>query len=279
MIKKAKRIIGRIIRILQRKDMLVLPGQLAFFLLLGIVPTVTLTACLSSLFNISMININDIISNLFNEQVASMLTPIITEFKLSFESILILIVALYVSSNSASSIIVTSNELYGIKTTSFLHRKTKAIVMIILLLLVVVFGMLVPVFSNKLIDLVNLIRFNSVLDRIVDVIVTILKLSRGPISWIIMYFIIKLTYTMAPDGKVSSKSITKGSLFTTFGLIISTYIYSLFINHQASVNVVYGGLANFVVLMVWLYIISYIIIIGIAINAEDAQKELKNNKD
>jgi len=51
--KKAKNIISRLWGILARPEMLVLPGQLAFFLLLAIVPMVTLIVYGVSLFNVS----------------------------------------------------------------------------------------------------------------------------------------------------------------------------------------------------------------------------------
>ena len=57
--KKVKDFNKRIIHILSRSDMLILPGQLAFFLLLAIVPTITIIAYAASLFNVSI----DFISN------------------------------------------------------------------------------------------------------------------------------------------------------------------------------------------------------------------------
>lgn len=46
---------------------------------------------------------------------------------------------------------------------------------------------------------------------------------------------------------------------------------------MAHYDVLYGGLSHFVVLMIWFYIISYILTIGIAINGDDV-KIWKNNK-
>jgi len=51
--------IKRLWKILIRPEMLVLPGQLAFFLLLAIVPTITLIVYGVSLFNVSV----DFLSN------------------------------------------------------------------------------------------------------------------------------------------------------------------------------------------------------------------------
>ena len=77
---------------------------------------------------------------------------------------------------------------------------------------------------------------------------------------------------MAPDDNVPSKCTTRGSLFTTLGLVLSTAIYSLYVNNVAHYDVLYGGLSHFVVLMIWFYIIAYIITIGIALNTEDVDR-------
>ena len=76
---------------------------------------------------------------------------------------------------------------------------------------------------------------------------------------------------MAPDDLIPSNCTTKGSIFTTLGLVISTSIYSSYVNNMAHYDVLYGGLSHFVVLMIWFYIISYIITIGIAINHDDVK--------
>ena len=49
-------------------------------------------------------------------------------------------------------------------------------------------------------------------------------------------------------------------------------IYSFYISHFAHYANLYGGLAQFVILMVWLYLLAYIFVIGIAINSEKLEK-------
>ena len=110
---------------------------------------------------------------------------------------------------------------------------------------------------------------------VTNTIVFIINLSKGPVSWLVIFFLIKIIYTIAPDRRLPSSYTTKGSLFTTFGFVIVTYIYSFYVNKVAHYDLVYGGLAHFVVLMIWFYLIAYIVTIGIAINAEDLESRKK----
>ena len=80
---------------------------------------------------------------------------------------------------------------------------------------------------------------------------------------------------MAPDEHIPSSWTTKGSLFTTIGILIVTYLYSLYVTYVAHYDVLYGGLAHFVILMIWLYLLSYIVVIGIAFNVEEYENRKK----
>ena len=271
-LKKVKRGIKRIFDILKRPDMLILPGQLAFFLLLAMVPTITLITYGASLFNVSMDFISNFILKAFGENVSELIMPILTDIKFTPSFLIPLLIAFYTASGGASSIIVTSNQLYGFKNTGFVKRKIKGLIMIFILVSLVVFLLLIPGFGDKFIELVRYVNMN---EKVTDSIVFFINLSKGPISWLLIFLLIKIIYTLAPDGAISSNYTTKGSLFTTFGVTVVTACYSFYVNYFSHYDILYGGLAHFVILMIWLYLISYTVIIGIAINSEEYQKRKK----
>ena len=82
----------------------------------------------------------------------------------------------------------------------------------------------------------------------------------------VYFFFIKLLYTMAPDRKLPSRFVNYGAVFTSVFWILATYLYSYYINHFANYSVFYGGLANIVILMLWVYLLAYIYVIGLALN-------------
>ena len=71
---------------------------------------------------------------------------------------------------------------------------------------------------------------------------------------------------MAPDQKIQSNEVNKGAIFTTVGFVLITYLYSLYTTHFANYDVFYGNLASIIVLIIWLYLLSYIFTIGLALN-------------
>ena len=89
---------------------------------------------------------------------------------------------------------------------------------------------------------------------------------KWPIAMLIIYIIIKIIYILAPDDKIYSKTTTKGAFFTTVGWTIATAIFSFYVSNFAHYVIYYGSISSIIVLMIWVYILSYILMIGIAIN-------------
>jgi len=73
---------------------------------------------------------------------------------------------------------------------------------------------------------------------------------------------------MALDRNISSKYMNKGAIFSTTACLLVTAIYSYYVSNFANYSKFYGNLANIIILMIWLYIIAYIFVIGIAINSD-----------
>ena len=77
-----------------------------------------------------------------------------------------------------------------------------------------------------------------------------------------------------------SKYTTRGALFATISIMIITFIYSHFLLQFNNYNIFYGSLSNIAIMMMWVYFVSYVIVIGIAINVNDYNnKELSNNEN
>ena len=259
-------------KVLFKPEMAILPGQLAYFFVLAIVPTITLISYEAALLNLSTDVIYDFIGSAFSSDIASMLLATTSSNEKGIGFFLVVIVGYFIASNGPASIIITSNTIYGEKQEGFFRRRLKALIMTFVLVLLFIFMLIVPVFGTKIIELFKFVDLNSNVTDNVSMIITFLQ---GPITWLIMYFFIKILYTMAPNKKVRSKNVGYGALFTTFSWVIITYIYSYYINNLAHYSTFYGGLANIVILMFWFYLLAYAFTIGMALNYRKEEIELE----
>ena len=226
-----KEFFDNFVKVLKRPDMAILPGQLAFFFVLAIVPTITLISYGATALNLSTDVIFEFLSNAFSQDIAALLLNIPHTDNISgLGFFAVVLMGYFIASNGPASIIVTSNIIYGEEQSGFFKRRLKAIIMTFFLVLLFIFMLVVPVFGDKIVELFQFVNLNR---GVTEKVTTIISILQGPVTWLIMYFFIKILYTIAPNKKVKSKSVGYGAIFTSFAWIIITYIYSYYINNIA----------------------------------------------
>lgn len=260
-------------RVLRRPEMVVLPGNLAFFFVLAIIPSLGLISYAASILNLSTDFLYNFIEKSFNSDLANLVLGLNLTSNAGISLIITLVVGLYIASNGADALIIASNTIYGIKNKNWFKRRIKALFLTFVIVLLLIFMLIIPVFGETIATLVEEVNLNQVVTNDILLIFGFLK---GPVSWLIMFFSIKLLYTLAPDRKVRNRKrvINYGAWFTTFGWIIATKLFSLYVSNYANYSILYGGLATIVVLMLWLYLLSYIFTVGIALNSEKEENNL-----
>lgn len=273
---RIKSFLNNLFLIMSKNEMKILPGNLAFYLTLSIMPLLTLVGIICSEFSLSTNEFTQVLGDLLPEGIISVLQPFfsVTDGDAS-HLIILLVIGFIIASNGADAFILASNQFYKIKDSSYLVRRIKAFFLTIVLMLMFIFMLVVIAFGNIILKFI--LSFD-VFSTVASTIYSIFILLKWPTAFLVTYCLIKILYTMAPDKKVSSKYVTKGTIFATIGLLIGTAIYSLYANNLANYERFYGGLSNIAMLMLWIYLISYIFVLGIAINTSyyelDDEKEV-----
>ncbi len=260
--KRFKRYLKRIMEIIKRPEMRVLPGQIAFFMVLSFVPIITVVGLIASKFSISLTNLINAATTSLPTAVGKIIVSVLSSPGAA--SIYSIILGFYIASNGACSIIIASNMLFKLKDSDFVKRRIKALIMLVILVLLFLFIILVLGYGNTIYNLI-IDHFNIKLPGFTYYIFYILK---WVLATIIIFILVKLLLTFAPDEEIPSKYMNRGTIFITICWAIVTSIYSVYANNFAHYNVFYSSLANVVVLMFWVYILSYLLVLGIAINSE-----------
>ena len=117
---KARTFAKKMIDMIKSPEMRVLPGQLAFFIVMALIPLVAIIRVLTIKLGIPLTEIafgeaipKDVMKLLNNMDGATMNFNIVTFFILGF----------VLASNGAHSMIITSNEIYHIKSYDFIYDK------------------------------------------------------------------------------------------------------------------------------------------------------------
>lgn len=257
-------ILKKLYYIISKPEMLILPANLAFFLVLSVIPIFVLIGLIASTFSLSL----DVVIQFIGENLPNQVTDILETFirgkGIDFNVGFFTITAFILASNGPHSIIVTSNTLYNFKQGNYLNRRIKAIILTILLVILFIFIIVVLAFGNIILKAIFEI---GILKNISSFAYSLFVYLKWPIAFFIIFFSIKLIYTIAPDKTVPSKYVNKGAIFTTLGWILTTAIYSYYVSHFSKYDIFYGSLSNIIILMMYIYFLSYILVLGIAINS------------
>lgn len=273
---KARGLFSKFIELMKKPELRILPGQLAFFLVLSLIPLIALIGTIASALSIPVGTIRSVIGNTVPDAVADIIVSVMSAKGLSFNVVAFFVAAFILASNGTNSMIITSNEIYKINSEGFFKRRIKAILMTLSLVGLFFFLLVVPIWGDTIFDI---IRLSSSKNLPIDFIYRLFKLLQYPITILTLYFNIKLMYVIAPDEKIDSRSATKGAIFTTIGWILASEIYSFYISTFSNYSVFYGSISNVVILLLWVYILSYIFVLGMIINAGSYTKEEQEIKE
>lgn len=265
-----RKFIKDVLELMRKPVMSVLPGQLSFFLLLSLIPMMLIIGLVAPLLSVPLESIVDLINSGFPADTSSLIIPLLEEKTLNYSTIFLIISAILLVSKGTRSIMSVASIIYGVEDKKNIRGIIKSIIMSILLILLFSFIIVIPVYSSRILTIINKL---DLISKVSDNLIFLYGIIKWPISIFIIYINIKIIYTISPNKRINPKSVNKGAVFTTVLWTILTSIYSFYISNISSYNVYYGSASKLIVLMLWIYLISYIFVLGMSINANITRQE------
>lgn len=272
--KKISNYIKALIKILKKREMSVLPASIAYYIVMALVPTLTIIVLIASSFSLSIDSLISLLSDILPEQASSVIVDVISgkgfDSNLGFFNI----VAFALATNGTYSLVTTANTLYNVNEVDTIKDRIRATLLLILVVILFLFLIVVPIFGD---NILNLIKSAKVFKNFINQIILIFKIVKWPFTFLIIYFNIKLIYTIAPSRQIPSSSTTYGALFTTVIWSIATVVFKIYLNNFARYDIVYGNLSAIIILLIWIYTLSYIFVLGMVVNVHEYSKLDKDN--
>ena len=181
------------------------------------------------------------------------------------------IAALFFSSNGIMALMRNFNKasLMLDKRPAWKKRRT-AILLTFVISIMLIIGVSLIVAGNYII---------SILEQYEIFKGAFIRYSLVALNWIIIlllfFSIISTLYYFAPAATKKFKFISAGSSLATLLSIGSSSGFAFYVNNFNSYNKIYGSIGTLIVIMIWLYLNSMILLIGFELNA--SIKILKQN--
>jgi membrane protein len=101
---------------------------------------------------------------------------------------------------------------------------------------------------------------------------TLFAFARWPLVILCMTVALAFLYWAAPNLQLPFKWITPGAVLATAGWIVMTIAFGFYVGNFGSYNATYGTLAGVVIAMFYLYLTSFVLLLGAELNAILAQE-------
>lgn len=172
------------------------------------------------------------------------------------------ILALYFSANGMSSLIEAFNSSYHINEyRSLLQQKALSLTLTFFLglLLIITMGLIIfgELVINYLTDFEIISKFSADLIMYGKWLSMLAMLFSG----------IAILFHFGPANSKKWKFFTPGSILATLGIIITSTGFNYYINHFSQYNKVYGSIGTLMIILIWMYFNSIILLTGFELNA------------
>jgi membrane protein len=172
------------------------------------------------------------------------------------------VLALYFSTNGINSLIEAFNASYHIsENRPIIQQRLLSLGLTLLLsfMLIIAIGLII---FGKL-TLSYLTDFDIISNSAADLIL----FGKWFAIFLMLFFGISTLFHLGPSIKSKWKLFTPGSILATLGIIITSIGFNYYINNFSQYNKVYGSIGTLMIILIWMYFNSIILLTGFELNA------------
>jgi membrane protein len=173
------------------------------------------------------------------------------------------ILSLFFATNGVHSLMMAFNKSsLIIETRSWFKQRFMAVA----LTLVIAFSVIVCIVAMTIGEIA--LNYIDTELNIKDTLTTFaIQLTRWALLGILYFVTISILYRYGPAHAKKWKFFSAGSWLATILAFLTIWGFSFYINNFSSYNKVYGSIGTLIVIMIWLYLNSLILLVGFELNA------------
>jgi membrane protein len=173
------------------------------------------------------------------------------------------VLALIFATNGVHTLMQAFNKSSLItETRPWLKQRLVALYLTILISFALIFGLIIMTIGEYIFGLLKSeLRFKDAFW------IYLLNIGRWFILVVVYFVTISLLYRYGPANPKKWRFFSAGSWMATILAILTFWGFSYYINNFGNYNKLYGSIGTLIVLMIWLYLNSLIILVGFELNA------------
>ena len=238
------------------------PSIIVFLTIIPYIPVTGLQETLMELLNV-------VLPPSTNEITFNALDDIINNTRGGLLSIGFLL-ALYFSTNGINSLIEAFNASYHIKENRpIIQQRILSLGLTLLLSFMLIIAMGLIIFGKFVVSYLNEYKL------ITQYAGGLILYGKWFTILLVLLLGISILFHLGPSIKSKWKLFTPGSILATLGIIITSIGFNYYINHFSQYNKIYGSIGTLMIILIWMYFNSIILLTGFELNASIANAKGK----
>ncbi len=181
------------------------------------------------------------------------------------------ILALYFSTNGINSLIEAFNSSYHIREIRPLIQQrilSLGLTLLLSVMLIIAIGLII--FGTVVVN--YLVETEIITSSAADLIIY----GKWMVMLAMLFFGISILFHLGPALKSKWKLFTPGSIFATIFIIITSIGFNYYINNFSQYNKIYGSIGTLMIILLWMYFNSIILLTGFELNASISNAKQKS---
>ena len=230
------------------------PSIIVFLTLIPYIPVNGLQETLMELLNV-------VLPPSTNEITFNALDDIINNTRGGLLSIGFLL-ALYFSTNGINSLIEAFNASYHIRENRpIIQQRILSLGLTLLLSFMLIIAMGLIIFGKFVVSYLTEYKL------ITQYAGGLILYGKWFTILLVLLLGISILFHLGPSIKSKWKLFTPGSILATLGIIITSIGFNYYINHFSQYNKIYGSIGTLMIILIWMYFNSIILLTGFELNA------------
>ncbi|MFI8481323.1 YihY/virulence factor BrkB family protein [Pseudomonas sp. NPDC078700] len=173
-----------------------------------------------------------------------------------------IVIALWTASSAVRSVMVATNRAYGVKEGRPAWKRFP-------LSFIYTIAIAITLLGAAGLMVLGPQAFNWIAQQlgIEQIVVTLWAILRWPVAIAMLMLVVSVVYYVAPDVEQEFRFITPGSILAVIVWITASLGFSYYAQNFADYNATYGSIGAIIVLLLYLYISSAVLLFGAELNA------------
>lgn len=253
-------------------------AEMAFYLLLSIIPLFILLSQVLGLFSISLGSIKEWINieSVLDMEGADLILSMLDYSPSGVNSVFLALTAAWAASKAQFSMMrITNYTLTDGRSTGqgYLRDRIRSLKTVVITVFTIGFALVILVYGETILKLVFGIVAGTEIAEMTWVLI------RWPVAAVLYFLMVSYNYYVLPTHRIPFGAVVPGSIFASVGMMVVTAFYSGYSSVSANYDLLYGSFSNFVVLMFWFYLLAWVQFLGVILNKVWWESRLLLEKD